>query len=128
LTVARLTGSATFSDAVALQSPGRWIFVSGQIGLAADGRIVEGGFAAQADQTFANIDAILNRAGARLGDVVKITAYIVHFDRHFQDMGAARTRAFGEHLPTSATLGVSAMAFGALVEVEATAFVPEDGG
>jgi 2-iminobutanoate/2-iminopropanoate deaminase len=121
----RLQGSATFSDAVVIDAPGRWIFVSGQIGLGDDGQVVDGGFAAQADRTFANIAAILERAGATLADVVKITAYIVDFDTNFEEMGKARARAFGGHLPTSATLGISAMAFGGLVEVEATALLSD---
>ncbi|PTQ69299.1 RidA family protein [Celeribacter persicus] len=56
-------------------SGGRVIVTSGQLGLAPDGSCPEG-VKAQAEQCFANIDAILAEAGAGRDDVIRISAFV----------------------------------------------------
>jgi Putative translation initiation inhibitor, yjgF family len=56
-------------------SGGRVIVTSGQLGLAPDGSCLEG-VKAQAEQCFANIDAILAEAGAGRDDVIRISAFV----------------------------------------------------
>jgi len=45
---------------------GNLIFISGQAGYADDGRIVDGGFRAQGEQAFSNLDRALVAGGSNL--------------------------------------------------------------
>ncbi len=114
---------ASYSDLVAVDGPGRWIHVAGQVGMDADGK-VEGDLEAQTNATLDHIERILGKVGAGLGDVVKITVYLTSFD----DYGAfskVRAERFGDKLPASAAIGVAGLLLGAEVEIEAVAFVAE---
>lgn len=128
MTVSRIetpwTGG-TYSDSVTVPGPGgRLIFVSGQIGAGLDGKLVEGGPQAEADQMFERVRISLQKAGAGLQHVVKITGWVVDFDHNFRYYSEARGRAFAGHLPASAAVETTRLSFGALFEVEAIAFVP----
>jgi enamine deaminase RidA (YjgF/YER057c/UK114 family) len=63
----------------------RLVFVAGQVAIDGAGRIVgEGDFAAQAEQVFRNLAAVLGEAGCSFADIVKFTTYLT---RH-QDFAA----------------------------------------
>ena len=63
---------------VVVASGGRTIYVSGQIALDQDGKVVGvGDFRAQAKQVFENLKAALAAAGASFDDVVKMNIYIL---------------------------------------------------
>jgi 2-iminobutanoate/2-iminopropanoate deaminase len=95
--------------------------VSGQIGVAA-GAIVDGGVAAQTRQVLANLAAVLQSEGASLAHVVKTTVYLRDID-DFGAMNEVYAEVFGEHRPARATVGVSGLPLGALVEIDAWAHV-----
>src|SRR3546814_3796316 len=57
----------------------RWLLISGQVGVDREGRLAEGA-AAQMDQAWRNILAILDDAGMDAGNLVKITAYLTRRD------------------------------------------------
>jgi enamine deaminase RidA (YjgF/YER057c/UK114 family) len=59
-----------FSQAVVVESPTRTIYVGGQNGVDADGKVVGPGLAEQARQAFANLATVLAAEGATLADVV----------------------------------------------------------
>ena len=62
---------------VVVVPPGNTIYLSGQVAVDKDGKLVgKGDFAAQAEQIFANIDTALKAAHATFDDVVKITFYV----------------------------------------------------
>jgi reactive intermediate/imine deaminase len=55
----------------------RLVYVSGQVALDAEGRLVgEGDFDAQARQVFENVTRALEAAGASWADVVKLTYFV----------------------------------------------------
>jgi 2-iminobutanoate/2-iminopropanoate deaminase len=57
---------------------GEWIFLSGQGGFAPDtGKVVGDDLVEQTEQTFANIEALLEAAGASLDDVVSCLVHLV---------------------------------------------------
>jgi reactive intermediate/imine deaminase len=57
--------------------PGRIIFISGQVPLDKEGKLVgEGDFAAQVRQVFANLSAALEAAGAAWDDVVRLNFFV----------------------------------------------------
>lgn len=119
--------NATFSDSVTVSGPGRWIFVSGHVGAGMDAKIVEGGPAKEAEQMFERVRLSLEKAGARLEHVVKITGWVVDFKTNYPHYNAARGKAFGSHPPASAAVETSYLSLDAKFEVDAVAFVPAEG-
>jgi 2-iminobutanoate/2-iminopropanoate deaminase len=65
-----------YSHAVEVPSGTRLLFVSGQVGVDSDYRVVAGGFGPQCRQAIANVETILKSADMGLKDVVKITAFL----------------------------------------------------
>jgi 2-iminobutanoate/2-iminopropanoate deaminase len=113
---------ASFSDAVAVEGPGRWIHVAGQIATDESGH-VSGGLAEQTSVTLDNIERVLGRVEADLSHVVKITVYLTSLD-DYAEFSRVRGERFGETLPASAAVQVAGLLLGALIEIEAVAFVP----
>jgi 2-iminobutanoate/2-iminopropanoate deaminase len=100
---------------------GDWLVVSGQVGLA-NGEIVSGGLEAELRQAIANLAAQLASQGAALTDVVKTTVFLRHMS-DYADMNTVYIDAFAGHRPARSAIGVAELPLGALVEVEAWAFV-----
>ena len=100
------------------------IFVSGEVGRDALGKIVDGGFEAEARQCFANIRRTLAAANATFKDVVRITAFIKDL-ADYSTYAAIRNEVFGEDWPASATVGVADLLLGAKLEVDAVAVITQ---
>jgi 2-iminobutanoate/2-iminopropanoate deaminase len=100
---------------------GDWLVVSGQIALA-DGKLVGGGVAGELRQALANLEAQLATEGAGLGDVVKTTVFLRHMS-DYAAMNETYVAVFGDHRPARSAIGVAELPLGALVEVEAWAWV-----
>ncbi len=95
--------------------------VSGQVGVR-DGRLVPEGTAGQLRQALANLSDLLEAEGASLADVVKTTVFLLHM-RDYADMNEAYVAAFGDARPARSCVAVVELPVGALVEVEAWAYV-----
>jgi 2-iminobutanoate/2-iminopropanoate deaminase len=102
---------------------GNFIFVSGQAGYGDDGCIVEGGFAAQGEQAFANLDRVLRAGGSSLDRVVKVTIFLTDMV-NFDAVVALRRKFFSRPYPADSLVGVSALYRPeVLLEIEAIAVV-----
>ncbi|MAQ92437.1 MAG: hypothetical protein CMM84_02735 [Rhodothermaceae bacterium] len=102
---------------------GGLLFCSGQVALSpTEGVLVGDDVAAQTEQVFRNIRAVLATAGVGLGDIVKTTVYLDTMD-DFKAMNAVYAEAFGDHRPARSTVAVDALPVGALVEIEVIAEV-----
>ena len=102
---------------------GNTIWVSGAIGVAADGTI-PADVGEQAELALASIDACLKAAGAGAEHVVKVNVYLTDVNDR-KAINPARKRYFGEHRPASTLVGVTALVLpAAKVKIEATAVVP----
>ena len=98
-----------------------FVFVSGQLALRPDhAEIVGEGIAEQTEQVFANLAAILEEAGSGLDRLVKTTVYLANLD-DFQAMNEVYRQHVGELPPARATVEVSKLPSGALVEIDAIA-------
>ncbi len=113
---------ASFSEAVAVEGPGRWIQIAGQVGMDDDGK-VEGDMAQQTHRTIDHLERIVRRAGGELSDIVRITVYLTGLE-DYADFSRVRAERFGEHLPASAAVQVAGLLLGAAIEIDAVAFVP----
>src|SRR5262252_7986353 len=117
-----------YTHVVEATSPGRIIYIAGQLGLDVDNRIVgaPGDFRAQAEQTFINLKNALAAAGAGFEHVVKLNNYLVDM-AHLGMFREVRDRHIDTSAPpASTTIAISGLARpGALIEVEAVAVVPD---
>jgi reactive intermediate/imine deaminase len=103
---------------------GDLIFVSGSLGTVGDGFDLAEGVGAQTTQTLENIERILHACGATRHDVLKVNVFLTDMNL-FNEMNEAYIAFFGDAPPARTTAGVSALALGALVEIEAIARNPE---
>jgi 2-iminobutanoate/2-iminopropanoate deaminase len=109
---------APYSQAI---RAGGFLFVSGQIALRPGSpELVGPGIAEQTEQVFANLRAILEAAGSGLDRVVRTTVYLRDLD-DFKEMNEVYRRHVGDVPPARATVEVSALPSGALVEIDAIA-------
>ena len=112
-----------------VSATGRMIFVAGQIGWDSEGRLAEGGIVPRSRKARENILTVLALDGARAGHVVRLTWYVTDKAAYLAAglaLGVAYRQVMGKHFPAmSAVEVVSLMEPGALVEIEATAVVPE---
>ena len=111
----------------AVVAKGSMVFVRGQVGQDLDTaeNVAIGDPTGQTEQAMRNIRTLLGEAGAELGDICKITIYII--DPRYRE---AVYRKVGEHLkgvfPVSTGIVVSALARPEwLVEIDVTAVIPD---
>ena len=95
---------------------GDLLFTSGQIPLTQDGTMPEG-IAAQTEQVFDNLAAVLDAAGTGLDRVVKATVFVTDLG-DFATLNAVYEKRFGTHKPARSTVQVAALPRGAKVEIE----------
>jgi enamine deaminase RidA (YjgF/YER057c/UK114 family) len=120
-----LTRPPSYTQVVEATGPGRTIYISGQLGVDRDGKLVSGDFRAQAVQVFENLKAALAAVGARFSDIVKINSYLADVAQLpiLREVRAVYLDPAAP--PASTTLEVSAFArAGALLEIEAVAVLP----
>lgn len=100
----------------------RHVWVSGAVGVAADGAIPEG-TVAQFRLALAGVDACLRHAGAGPQHVVKVTIFMTDIAERGA-INPLRVEYFGTHRPASTLVEVSALVDPRLtVEIEAVAYV-----
>lgn len=108
---------------------GRTVFVAGQIGWNAQQQLVSKDLVAQARQALANIVAVLAVDAAKPEHIVRLTWYVTSRADYLaaaQPLGAAYREIIGRHFPAMTAVEVSAlMEPGAVVEIEATAVIPD---
>jgi 2-iminobutanoate/2-iminopropanoate deaminase len=111
-----------FTDAV---RAGGFLYVSGIIGVDAEGRLVGGDdVVAQTRQVFENMRAVLSAAGSAFDDVVKVTIFLTDVDDR-PLINPLRQEVFGGARPASTLVEVPRLAVdGAKVEIECVAVVP----
>jgi enamine deaminase RidA (YjgF/YER057c/UK114 family) len=123
-TIAKPVG---YTHVVEAAAPGRIIFISGQLGLDLDGKVVgaPGDFRAQAERTFVNLKNALASVGAGFEHVVKLNNYLIDI-AHLGQFREVRDRFVNTAAPpASTTIAIAGLARpGALIEIEAVAVVP----
>jgi enamine deaminase RidA (YjgF/YER057c/UK114 family) len=117
-----LPAPAGYSHVVGLP-PGRLVWTSGQVPLDADGTAPEG-WEAQTRLAFENTGRALAAAGARWGDVVKLTFFVTGVDE-LATVRAVRDEFVATAAPPTSSLVQVAGLFrpDLLIEVEAVAWL-----
>ena len=108
---------------------GAWICVAGQVGWNEQEQFVETELVGQTRQALENIVAVLAEAGAGPEHVVRLTWYVTDKQAYLgaqEELGRVYRAVFGRHFPAMSLVVVAGLVEeGALVEIEATAALPE---
>jgi len=108
--------TAAYSHAV---RAGEYLFVTGQLGVdPKTNTLVPGGTVAQTHQVMRNLQAVLAGAGTTLARAVMVRIYLTNF-ADYGAMNAAYASYFAAgKLPARTTVGVTALALAAAVEID----------
>jgi 2-iminobutanoate/2-iminopropanoate deaminase len=106
-----------FSRAVRV---GDLLFLAGQIGTDASGRLVPGGIQAETRQTLENIRAELRRNGLGMDRVAKCTVFLADMSE-WSRMNEVYATFFPGPKPARSAAGSNGLALGARVEIECIA-------
>jgi enamine deaminase RidA (YjgF/YER057c/UK114 family) len=89
---------------------GKLLFIAGQTASDKDGKVVgKGDIEAQTEQVYANIQAVLKKAGGTIDNLVMTTTYIV--DRKYREgYNAVRIKQYKKKSPTSTLVIVKGLA------------------
>jgi enamine deaminase RidA (YjgF/YER057c/UK114 family) len=112
--------ASAYSQAVEVPANARWLVISGQVGVAPDGKLADG-IEAQLEQIYRNIAELLKSAGMGITDLVKLTVFLTRAE----DVAVARRvrdKHLAGHKPASTLVMISALVSPAmLAEIEALA-------
>ena len=116
-----------YSDGMAAK--GIVVAVAGQVGWTPERRLAGPDFVSQARQALENIRTVLAEAGGKPEHIIRMTWFVTSKSAYLADregLGEAYRSVMGKHYPAMTAVQVVAlMVQDALVEIEATAVVPE---
>lgn len=111
-----------FSESVRV---GDVLFLSGVLGMTADGKLAPGGVTAEAGQAMQNIADVLERRGLSMQDIVKCTVFLADISEW-----AAFNEVYKSYMkppyPARSALGANGLAENARLEIECIAAYPEE--
>lgn len=111
-----------YSQAVAAPA-GKTVYLSGQIGLVpATGEMISDHFEDQVRQSFANMRAVIDAAGGRLENIVKLTLFLTDLSK-FSVANNFMAEQLPQPYPARSTVGVASLPKGAQFEIEAVIVV-----
>ena len=118
-----LSTPTTYSHIVKV---GDILYIAGQVGADAQGKVVGTGMVEQLEQVLKNLQIALKSQGLDFSHVAKITIYTTDVDAfRAPDAAAVRAKYFGANRPASTLVGVTRLASPDYkVEIEATAHLP----
>jgi len=111
-----------------LVTGGRLLFLGGQAALDAEGQVVApGDLVAQYEQVLRNFKTVVEAAGGKMQDIVKINIFIRDRDdylAHLKQLGKVHRSFFGDYYPATALFEISRFfQDGVLVEIEGMAVI-----
>lgn len=120
LNPATVPASPYYAQGIEVTGATRTVFVSGQVGIDANGTTAEG-IAGQAQQAVANLNAVLAEAGLEPDSIVKLTIYLTDPENVGPFIAAAGPTLPADPPATTMLLVAGLAAPDLLVEVEAVA-------
>jgi 2-iminobutanoate/2-iminopropanoate deaminase len=95
-----------------------WLFITGQLPIAADGSVPEG-IEAQTATVFDNLQTVLDHVGSSLSEVVSARVFLTRFQAHYERMNKVYASFFPPgRYPARTCVGVTDLARGCLVEID----------
>ena len=111
---------------------GRLLFVAGQAGSDATGKIVASGFVEQFARALEKVLVVVREAGGKREDIGRLTIYVTDLQAYLESrkpLGEAYRELMGRYYPAMALVKVKGLVDPeALVEIEATAVLPQPEG
>ncbi len=108
-----------FSEAVRV---GNFLFLSGELGVDENMKLVPGGITAETHQTMQNIKTTLERHGSSLDKVIKCLVMLADM-AEWGEMNKVYITYFPNRLPARSAMGANGLALGARVEIECMAVI-----
>ena len=102
---------------------GDLLFLAGQVGEYADGKLVTGGIKAEAEQIMLNIKAALARRGLGMEHVVKCTVFLADI-AEWNQFNEVYKKHFSQPYPARSAFGATGLVLNARVEMECVAGFP----
>jgi 2-iminobutanoate/2-iminopropanoate deaminase len=97
---------------------GGFIYFSGQVGQdPANGKVVEGGIAAETERVFQNLAAVLKAAGKSFDHVVRAGVYLTSMG-DYAVLNGIYAKHFSRPFPARTVIAVAALPLGACVEID----------
>jgi 2-iminobutanoate/2-iminopropanoate deaminase len=106
-----------FSDGIVA---GNTLYVAGQEGRTADGKLADGGTAGETRAALEAIEKVVKAAGFKMTDLVSVTVYLADI-KDFDEMNKTYKSIIPDPKPARATVQVSALVGAAHVEISAIA-------
>jgi 2-iminobutanoate/2-iminopropanoate deaminase len=97
---------------------GGFVFCSGQMGERPDGTL-EPDAGSQARVALENLDRVLSEFGTSLDAAVKLTVFLVDWDRDYTAVSRELDRRLSTAKPVRSTVEIRRLAMGGLVEIDA---------
>ena len=124
---ARLAKPAGYAHGIRTEG-GRLLFLAGQMGVNPDGKIIApNDLAAQFGQALSNLEVVVDEAGGKVTDIVKLTIFITDksaYLTNLRSIGAAYRSVMGRHYPAMTLVEVKSLFDDqALVEIEGMAVI-----
>ena len=112
-----------------LAARGRTLFLAGQVGWTAEEKFISENLVPQFEQALKNIVSIVEKAGGSAKDICKMTCFCKDRDQYLasrKQLGSIWKQIMGNHYPCmSMIFVVDLLDHPALIEIEATAVIPE---
>jgi 2-iminobutanoate/2-iminopropanoate deaminase len=121
-----LSNPPAYSHVVEVNGPHRTVYIAGQTGVSASGKIAEG-FRAQAVQVMENLKTALSSVGGDFEHVVKLNSYLTDIEANANEFREVRAQYFTNKsaLPAATLVQVVRLANpNFLLEVEVIAVLP----
>ena len=96
------------------------LFCSGQLGMNRETGVLEEGIEAQTKQAFKNISYVLEEAGLKMKDIVKVLVLLADIE-DFQTVNGLYAEQFTEPYPARSAFAVKDLPSGAKIEIEVIA-------
>jgi enamine deaminase RidA (YjgF/YER057c/UK114 family) len=115
-----------FTRVVTVKGGGKMIFIAGQVGATAEGKVAGAGMKEQTEQVLKNLQTVLKSQGLDFSHVAKINIFTTSIPEfRAQDVAEIRARYFGQNRPASTLVQISALASPEYkIEIEAIAVAP----
>ena len=105
---------------------GDTVYLSGQLPIdPTTGKLVSSTIEEQTEQVFNNIEAVLKGVNLGLTDIARLSVYLTDIST-FDKMNTVYAKRLGEHKPSRETIGITALALGAAIEITVTAYKSKD--
>lgn len=109
-----------YSQAVKI---GNFLFTSGQIPInPATNEIVKKNFKLQVTQVLKNIEAVVEKSGGKMDNIIKTTVYLTDLNE-FPEFNEIYQTFFKPPYPSRATIEVSKLPKGVKIEIDAVAYI-----